>query len=74
MKALESITTERMLDTHSQFLAKKRYSEELERYVKDMQKDIETLKEELKHKNELINMQRAQIHSLHILMTKQWVA
>ena len=47
------------------------YSEELERYVKDMQKEIETLKEELKHKNELINMQRAQIHSLPILMPKQ---
>ena len=38
--------------------------------MKDMEKDIETLKEELKHKNELINMQRAQIHSLHILMPK----
>ena len=36
VKALLSITTERMLDTHSKFLAKKRFSEELERYVKDM--------------------------------------
>jgi hypothetical protein len=60
-----------MLETHSEFLAKKRYSEELERYVTDMKKEIETLKEELKHKDELISMQRAHIHSLSILMPKQ---
>ena len=71
MKALLSITTTRMLETHSEFLAKERYSEELERYVTDMKKEIETLKELLKQKNELINMQRAHIHSLNILMPKQ---
>jgi hypothetical protein len=71
VKALLSITTTRMLETHSEFLAKKRYSEELERYVTDMKKDIETLKEELKQKNELIDMQRAHIHSLSILMPRQ---
>ena len=71
VKQLLSVTTSRMLETHSEFLAKKRYSEELERYVTDMKKDIETLKEELKHKDELISMQRAHIHSLNILMPKQ---
>ena len=71
VKQLLSVTTTRMLETHSEFLAKKRYSEELERYVTDMKKEIETLKEELKHKDELINMQRAHIHSLSILMPKQ---
>ena len=71
VKALLSITTTRMLETHSEFLAKKRYSEELEPHVKDMQKDIETLKEELKQKNELINIQRAHIYSLNILMPKE---
>ena len=71
VKALLSITTTRMLETHSEFLAKKRYSEELERYVTDMKKEIETLKEELKQQNELIDMQRAHIHSLTSLMPKQ---
>jgi hypothetical protein len=71
VKQLLSVTTTRMLETHSEFLAKKRYSEELERYVRDMKKEIATLKEELKHKDELINMQRAHIHSLSILMPKQ---
>ena len=71
VKALLSITAARMIETHSEFLAKKKDSEELEGYVKDMQKEIYTLKEELKYKNELINMQRAHIHSLNILMPKQ---
>jgi hypothetical protein len=71
VKQLLSVTTSRMRETHSEFLAKKRYSEELERYVKDMQKEIDTLKEEIKHNNELINMQRAHIHSLSILMPKK---
>jgi hypothetical protein len=71
VKQLLSVTTAMMLETHSEFLAKKRYSEELERYVRDMKKEIETLKEELKHKDELINVQRAHIHSLSILMPKQ---
>ncbi len=48
VKALLSITTERMLDMHSKFLAKKRYSEELERYATDMKKDFEQLQEDVK--------------------------
>ena len=71
MKALLSSTTARMLETHSEFLAKKKYSEELERYVKDMQKEIETLKEDVKKRDTEIDKQKKYFDALHELIPKQ---
>ncbi len=71
VKALLSITTERMLDMHSKFLAKKRYSEELERYVTDMRKDIKQLQDDVKKRDNAIDAQKKYIEALHELIPKQ---
>ena len=71
MKQLLSVTTTRMLETHSEFLAKKRYSEELERYVTDMKKDIEKLQEDAKKRDNEIDAQKKYIETLHELIPKQ---
>jgi peptidoglycan hydrolase CwlO-like protein len=71
VKQLLSVTTERMLDMHSKFLAKKRYSEELERDVTDMKKDIEKLQEDVKKRDNDIDAQKKYIETLHELIPKQ---
>ena len=70
-KALLSITTESMLDTHSKFLAKKRYSEELERYVTDMTKEIKQLQADVKKRDNDIDAQKNYIETSHELIPKQ---
>ena len=56
---------------HSRFIAKKRYSEQLERYVKDMQKVIEKLKEDAKKRDNTLDAQKSYIETLHKLIPMQ---
>ena len=85
VKSLLSAQYALLCDMKSQYLAKKRYSEELERFVTDnkkeveelnnktmqQDKEIEKLKEDVQKRDSVIYAQKNYIETLHNMISKQ---